>query len=138
MFVVYDKDGMIDQTVIGPDESYGEILDKAGHTWLFLEGVSSVDITRFHVDTVEKTVKPNLTMPVLASKTQIAADGVEISMITDIPPNTVVQVFCDDQLHAVETVSDFEISFSTVTPGTYKFGLSSKRYMPCELKVTAQ
>lgn len=137
MFVVYDGDGVIDQTVIGPDESYGAILDQAGHEWLFLDGVASLDIRLVHVDRADRTVKPNAAMSLQASRASIAADGVDVARISGVPTGAVVQIFCADKLLSVETVTDGEIEFAAAAPALYRFLVTAKRYLPGSIEIVA-
>lgn len=139
MYVVYDNDGIIDQTVIGPDETYGpEILDKVGYNWLFLPGQNGLDISKVHVDTVAKTIKPNMDMALTVSKNALAADGADVCLVGNIPANSLVQIFCNGDLQMVETVTDGQIEFATVTAATYGFMVSCKLYLPTQFEVIAQ
>lgn len=137
MFVVYDDEGAIEQTVKGPDPSYGELLDKQGYKWLFLEGAPQVDIQKVHVDVAVKAIVTNPPITLAADKALIAADGKDTATITGIPAGATVQVFCNDHLQATETVTDGQIEFTTTSPATYRFVVYRKCFIPAEITVVA-
>lgn len=137
MYVVYDETGMIKSTIMGPDETYGDILTKEGKTWLFHQGVTTLDPRYSYVDIASKTVvlKPSIILEI--SKSAIKADGVDITTLSGIPKGSMVNIYCNGQLVVGETVDDGVVMLSATMAATYRVDISCGIYNPTSVEVVA-
>jgi hypothetical protein len=137
MFVTYDQTGMILSTIAGPDRDYGDLLDAHGHSWLFLDGATTLDPRLVHVDVAAKAVVPNHEMALVASKLTIAADNVDASLVTGIPKGAAVSVFCNGAAVIGEIVDDGQIEFTAASPGTFRIAVACATYNPASIEIVA-
>jgi hypothetical protein len=137
MFVTYDQTGMILSTIAGPDRDYGDLLDAHGHSWLFLDGATTLDPRLVHVDVAAKAVVPNHEMALVATKPAIAADDVDASVITGIPRGASVSVFCNGSAVMGEIVDDGQIEFTAAAAGSYRMVVSCATFNPASIEIVA-
>lgn len=137
VYVTYNDDGMITATIIGPDATYGDILDRDGKKWLFLKGETSFDPTARFVDTATKEIRENQIMQVVADKTKIVADGNDAATISGIPAGSFVTVLCNGQPLTTEVTNDEPIVISAAAPAEYKIIASCRKYYTNNITVVA-
>lgn len=138
MFVVYNETGMILSTIIGPDESYGEILEREDKKWLFHQGNNSIDPQKNHVDIETNKVVPNEDIPISTDKLEIKADDVDASVISGIPSGSSVTIQCNGVFVLAEIVNTGYVELTTNSPGQYDVIVSCSNYNPSSVRIEAK
>ncbi len=153
MFVVYDQSGSIRSTIAGPGLEYGiEVLDPQGKSWLFLAGVTSLDPVVNYVEVaaaaartnryvpkaeVADVVKPNRPIALVASKSEIAADGTDTATISGIPAGAAVVVVCNGLELASGVIEDGDLQLTATSAGVYHVLVSRPTFNPASIEVMA-
>lgn len=139
MYVVYDENGSILQTIVGPDKTYGpDILDKANYRWIFLMGRDSLDPRTTYVDVITKTIAEKMPMALTADKFEIIADGSDKATISGIPEGASISVLCDGQPQFADVIGKDALFVTALSPATYLISATCKGYLPASLAVVAK
>ncbi|MFH0299834.1 hypothetical protein AAFX91_21885 [Bradyrhizobium sp. 31Argb] len=153
MFVVYDQDGKITSSIAGPGLEYGiEVLDAQGKSWLFLAGVTSLDPVVNYVDVaaaaartnryvpkdaIADVVKANRPIALVASKSEIVADGIDAATISGIPAGAAVTIVCNGLELASAVIDDGNIELTAISAGVYHVLVSRPTFNPASIEVMA-
>lgn len=99
----------------------------------------SIDGKTHYVNLTNPSVNPypeaRPTMPIVVSKSEIIANGVDESVISGIPTDAVVDI--SGPISGSVTVSDGTLEFVASIAGTYSFKISKFPYLDYQVSINA-
>lgn len=135
MFIIFDEQGDIQHSIVGPDESYRNVLDGMGYSYL-VEPTSQIEIHEFFVDVASKLLCQRADMNLVVDKVEIAANGLDAAVISGIPMGGKAVIECSGVVQTV-LIDDGRLEFTASAAARYAINITAPRYRPYFVEVIA-